>query len=197
MPSAVTRLRSHDWQNGRVVDAMIPKVVPSDPEGLVPQSRRRRPPCRVSPRTSSDRGVGLMGIPMVSPGPPEGCHSGAQGRMVRGRLRCPRDVRVRRPLRRAGPRHPTGRALYVSNRFSDTITTFAVADDGSLSQVQFFSCGGKTPRDFALAPGGAWLVVGNQDSETISVFAVDPDTGRVDEGSLRVHACNTPSCIAF
>ena len=93
--------------------------------------------------------------------------------------------------------HPTGRALYVSNRFSDTITVFTVADDGSLSQTQFFSCGGKTPRDFALAPGGAWLVIGNQDSETISVFAVDPNSGRVDEESLRVHECNTPSCIAF
>lgn len=93
--------------------------------------------------------------------------------------------------------HPTGRALYVSNRFSDSITVFAVAADGSLSQTQFFSCGGKTPRDFALAPGGAWLVIGNQDSDTISVFAIDPETGRVDEDSLRVHECNTPSCLAF
>jgi hypothetical protein len=29
MPSAVTRLRSHVSQNGAVVDAMIPKMVPS------------------------------------------------------------------------------------------------------------------------------------------------------------------------
>jgi 6-phosphogluconolactonase len=93
--------------------------------------------------------------------------------------------------------HPSGRALYVSNRFSDTITVFAVAEDGSLEQEQCFPCGGKTPRDFALAPDGAWLVIGNQDSETISVFAIDPITGRVDEDSLRVHECNTPSCIAF
>ena len=93
--------------------------------------------------------------------------------------------------------HPSGQALYVSNRFSDTITVFTVADDGSLDQEQCFPCGGKTPRDFALAPGGAWLVIGNQDSETISVFAIDPSTGRVDEDSLRVHECNTPSCIAF
>jgi 6-phosphogluconolactonase len=93
--------------------------------------------------------------------------------------------------------HPTGQALYVSNRFSDTITVFTVADDGSLSQTQCFSCGGTTPRDFALAPGGAWLVIGNQDSDTISVFVVDPNTGRVDEDSQRVHECNTPSSIAF
>ncbi|MGJ8725954.1 MAG: lactonase family protein [Roseibacillus sp.] len=93
--------------------------------------------------------------------------------------------------------HPSGKALYVSNRFSDTITVFTVGGDGSLEQEQCFPCGGKTPRDFALAPGGAWLVIGNQDSETISVFALDPNTGRVDENSLRLHECNSPACIAF
>ena len=29
MPSAVRRLRSQDWQKGCVVDAMMPKIVPS------------------------------------------------------------------------------------------------------------------------------------------------------------------------
>lgn len=93
--------------------------------------------------------------------------------------------------------HPTGKALYVSNRFSDTITVFALAEDGSPRQTQCFPCGGKTPRDFALAPGGAWLLVGNQDSDTVSVFAIDPQDGSVDIDSMRLHPCKTPSCIAF
>jgi 6-phosphogluconolactonase len=46
-----------------------------------------------------------------------------------------------------------------------------------LRQIQQISCGGKTPRYFAIDPSDRWLLVANQDSANIVVFARNPATG--------------------
>lgn len=73
--------------------------------------------------------------------------------------------------------HPSQKALYVSERESNTITVFAVADDGGLRKTSSFSAMGKTPRDFLISPEGNWMIVLNQDSDTIVPFRLDPVNG--------------------
>lgn len=67
-----------------------------------------------------------------------------------------------------------GRRLYVANRGNDTITTFAVEQDGLLP-VDEVSTGGTWPRHFAVLDAG--LCVANQHSGTVALLELDPDTG--------------------
>ena len=76
--------------------------------------------------------------------------------------------------------HPNGRFLYSSNRNHDSLAVFALATGtGLLTSVEIVSCGGKTPRNFALSPDGSWLVCAHQDSPDLTVFRVDASTGRL------------------
>jgi len=94
--------------------------------------------------------------------------------------------------------HPTNKALYVSNRLHDSISVFTVDEqDGHLTFVQWFPCGGKEPRDFAIDPTGSWLVVSNQNSDTIVPFKLDPDTGLPTGEKGETFHCGTPVCIVF
>jgi 6-phosphogluconolactonase len=75
-----------------------------------------------------------------------------------------------------------GNFLYASNRGEDSLVVFSIGPtDGALTLVQRTSCGGKTPRHFALSPEGEgrWLLCGNQDSGTVTVFRRDGGTGRI------------------
>ena len=48
---------------------------------------------------------------------------------------------------------------------------------GRLRRTAVVPVGGKTPRHFALAPSGRFLLAAHQDSNTIAVFRLDPATG--------------------
>lgn len=65
---------------------------------------------------------------------------------------------------------PDGARLYVSNRGHDSIAVFDVGADGLLARVATPSCGGTWPRNFAVAPGGWFLLVANQHSGEVSVL---------------------------
>ena len=89
---------------------------------------------------------------------------------------------------------PNGEYLFASNRGHDTIVTFKVAQDGSLSASSWESCRGKTPRNFAIDPSGKYLLVGNQDSDCIVVFEI------MEDGQLHYIVSKdfpTPVCIRF
>ena len=90
--------------------------------------------------------------------------------------------------------HPNGRFLYASNRGHDSICVFCVEGDGSLRQIERVPCGGRTPRNFCIAPGGEYALVGNQDSDNITTFRLGAD-GRMSVVS--VTAFPTPVCIRF
>jgi 6-phosphogluconolactonase len=47
---------------------------------------------------------------------------------------------------------------------------YDVGGDGSLTLVSIPACGGNWPRNFALAPGGQFLLVANQYSNEICVL---------------------------
>ena len=92
--------------------------------------------------------------------------------------------------------HPNGRFVYGSNRGHDSIAIFAAAADGALTPIGFEPSRGKTPRHFAIAPGGRWLVAANQDSGTLAVFRIDDATGRLTASGALVDS-GTPVCVLF
>lgn len=71
-----------------------------------------------------------------------------------------------------------GRFLYVSTRFHNRLTVFAVdSSKGSLSEIQRIDTQGEIPRDFNLNKTEDYVIVGHQDSDHLSVFERDADTG--------------------
>jgi 6-phosphogluconolactonase len=91
---------------------------------------------------------------------------------------------------------PDGRHVYVSNRGYDSLAVFAVGADGSLASIAVQPCGGRTPRNFALAPGGRFVLVANQDSGEIAVLPRDPSAGTLDAPIGRA-ALPGANCIKF
>lgn len=89
---------------------------------------------------------------------------------------------------------PDGRYLYASNRGHDSLAVFGIEPNGSLRFIDRVSCGGKTPRNFAIDPAGEYVLVGNQDSDTIVTFLIRAD-GRLDFVSETPFP--TPVCIRF
>jgi 6-phosphogluconolactonase len=90
-----------------------------------------------------------------------------------------------------------GRFLYASNRGDNSMAVFAISDhDGTLKAVQHVSCGGRTPRHFALDPGNQWLLVANQDSSNVVVFARNARTGFLTPTGNQ-YALSAPVCLVF
>jgi 6-phosphogluconolactonase len=87
----------------------------------------------------------------------------------------------------AGDGTPTGLALlqlpskaflYVANSFSNTISIFSVASDGTLANTTTATpAGGSSPNGMVIDPTGKYLLVTNNLSDTVSVFSIDPSTG--------------------
>jgi len=86
--------------------------------------------------------------------------------------------------------HPNGRWLYASNRGHDSIAGFRVLDRAPwLEPMGWWPAGGRTPRDAAITPDGAYLLVASQDEHCISCYLIDPDDGQL-------HVAGTPYAIA-
>jgi 6-phosphogluconolactonase len=93
--------------------------------------------------------------------------------------------------------HPSGKALYVSQRNHHSLTVFRVADGGALSFIQHLPCGGMEPRDFDFDPSGRWLIVTNQNSDNLATFEVDPTDGQPLGGARYSTPIATPACVVF
>jgi 6-phosphogluconolactonase len=93
--------------------------------------------------------------------------------------------------------HPTGRAVYVSNRGDDTIAVFSVQPgSGTLTLRQSVATGGHWPRNFALDPSGRWLLVAHQRSHAITSLAVDAATGFLTRTGAEAQV-PAPVCLLF
>ncbi|MCU7552234.1 lactonase family protein [Chitinophagaceae bacterium LB-8] len=90
--------------------------------------------------------------------------------------------------------HPNGRFVYFSERKTNSIYSFLIAN-GKLHFIEKCSCGGTTPRDISIDPSGKWLLAANQDNHTIAVFSIDSLTGQLEFSN----SCNvqTPTCICW
>jgi 6-phosphogluconolactonase len=94
---------------------------------------------------------------------------------------------------------PDGRFLYASNRGEDTLVAFTIAPEtGALTLLQRISCGGKTPRQFALSPesDSHWLICGNEDSATVTTFRRDGGTGKLS-GPVQTIPLDSPMFALF
>jgi 6-phosphogluconolactonase len=65
--------------------------------------------------------------------------------------------------------HPSGRALYVSNRGDDTLAVFKVDGKGGLALHQRIATG-KKPRHFSVNRRGDRVIVGNLDAASITTY---------------------------
>ena len=94
--------------------------------------------------------------------------------------------------------HPSGRFLYVSNRGdNNSIAAFTIdTKTGKLKLEQVEPTQGKTPRHFAIAPDGKWLLAENQDSNNIVIFKLDANTGHLTATGQQIQM-DTPTCIEF
>lgn len=92
--------------------------------------------------------------------------------------------------------HPTGKFVYGSNRGHDSITIFAVEDDGRLTQRGFVPTLGQTPRNFSISPDGNFLIVANQDSNTIVTFRIDLESGMLRHTGYEL-SVPSPVCVVI
>ena len=86
-----------------------------------------------------------------------------------------------------------GKKIFGSNRGHNSIVTFRVGVDGSLSESSHRDCGGKWPRNFAVSPSGKFFLVANQRSDEISVISAGGDP----EETLFSLPFKSPSCVRF
>lgn len=68
-----------------------------------------------------------------------------------------------------------GRRVWASERTASTLSSVAVAADGSLTPSGSFVTTEPQPRGFAVSPNGSHLVVAGERSTTVSLYAADGD----------------------
>ena len=95
--------------------------------------------------------------------------------------------------------HPNGRLLMVSNRGHDSIAAFRLRRDAPwLEPLGHFPAGGRTPRDIAFTPDGAFLLIASQDDHLIRALRIDPVTGMPERAgasfALRSPVSLCPCC---
>lgn len=90
-----------------------------------------------------------------------------------------------------------GKFIYVSNRGHDSITGFRVnADDGKLTTLGYFDCGGKGPRHICLGPEEKFLIIANKDSNKVTVLDRELDTGMLGKVRFEV-SLPAPACVVW
>ncbi|KAK1445509.1 YkgB [Colletotrichum cuscutae] len=62
---------------------------------------------------------------------------------------------------------------------SDTLSTFAIKDDGSLELVQLAPSGGWSPRQFSINKAGDLIAVGHQNNRTVVIWKRDLVSGKI------------------
>lgn len=91
---------------------------------------------------------------------------------------------------------PGAARLYVSNRGHNSLAVFGVGGDGRLELLATAGCGGDWPRNFALAPGGRFVVVANQHSGELVVLPLQPGGEEVGAPVARA-ALPGAACVLF
>ncbi|NLI52803.1 MAG: lactonase family protein [Clostridiales bacterium] len=91
--------------------------------------------------------------------------------------------------------HPCGEFLYASNRGYDSIASYRVHQDGTLTPLSIMKTDGRTPRDFNITPDGGFLLCGLQDSNELILYGINPLNGQLTE--LERTPCNSPTAVLF
>jgi len=92
--------------------------------------------------------------------------------------------------------HPTGNALYVSNRQHNSISVYTIDTEGCVTFASRFLTG-REPRDITLDPLGRFLLVAHQDDDSISRHRINPTSGLLEGEAGELVACPTPVNMVF
>src|SRR5277367_2895443 len=93
---------------------------------------------------------------------------------------------------------PSRKFLYVVNSRANTVSTFNVASDGSLSLTAATTNTDSSPNSAVIDPSGQYLLVTNSFSDDVSVFAIDASSGALSEvAGSPFYANTTPTQIAI
>lgn len=103
------------------------------------------------------------------------------------------------PGTKVGEVHVKDNFLYASNRrdlqFSpnDSMASFSLADDGTMTFQQITSSGGTYPRTFAINKAGDLVVIGDQTTANVAVVKRDTSTGLLGAqvASMRIGTVGT------
>ena len=93
---------------------------------------------------------------------------------------------------------PDGLFVYASNRGTENnIAIFSIdQNSGKIKLIGNQPTLGKTPRNFAIEPGGKFLLVANQETGTVVVFKRDIKTGLLTETGITVNVPQ-PAVLKF
>lgn len=83
-----------------------------------------------------------------------------------------------------------GKFLYATNRGeANTISVFEINGKGKLVHKNTIETGGKGPRDFAIAPGGKFVLVANQHTNDVVIFNRNEITGELTNSGKKIELC--------
>ena len=91
--------------------------------------------------------------------------------------------------------HPNGEFLYASNRGHDSIASYRVHKDGTLTPLSILQANAKTPRDFNITPDGKFLLCGFQDSNELILYSINQLNGQLTEVERTV--CDSSTAVLF
>lgn len=89
---------------------------------------------------------------------------------------------------------PDGRFLYGTNRGHDSIASYRIGDDGTLTLLTIEPSLGKGPQNLAITHDGKLLLCANMPGNNVVVFRIDAQTGRLTSVGSPL-ALPSPSCI--
>jgi 6-phosphogluconolactonase len=92
--------------------------------------------------------------------------------------------------------HPNGKWLYASNRGTDCLAVFTIAEDGKLTCVARIRDGLNWVRDFNLDPSGQWLLTASEKANELRSYRIHPQSG-IPEFSGHQLTTPAPACIVF
>jgi 6-phosphogluconolactonase len=91
---------------------------------------------------------------------------------------------------------PDGKFLYGTNRGHDSIASYSIADDGSLTLLAIQPSLGKGPQNLFITPDGRWLLLANMPGNSLIVFKIDGQTGALTTHGDPI-SLPMPSCIRW
>jgi 6-phosphogluconolactonase len=74
---------------------------------------------------------------------------------------------------------PNGKHLYGTNRGHDSLASYRIAEDGTLTLLTIQPSGGKGPQNLLITPDGRWLLCANMPGNNVVVFQIDTASGAI------------------
>lgn len=74
---------------------------------------------------------------------------------------------------------PDGKHLYGTNRGHDSLASYRIAEDGTLTLLRIQPSGGKGPQNLLITPDGRWLLCANMPGNNVAVFRIDFASGSI------------------